>query len=90
MANVKPFLNSLNCDVSSNLSKTTMFFGFQSMQLMGNSRGRSVYEAEISDDFRRPQTDAQLEQFIRAKYERKKYIDKKWTPAKVPEFPVGW
>ena len=38
---------------------------FQSMQLMGNSRGRAVYEALIPEDFRRPQTDSQLEQFIR-------------------------
>ena len=38
---------------------------YQSMQLMGNSRGRAVYEALIPEDFRRPQTDSQLEQFIR-------------------------
>jgi stromal membrane-associated protein len=57
---------------------------------MGNGRARAVYESRIPDDFRRPQTDAQMEIFIRAKYEKKKYIDKDWSPEKVPEFPVGW
>lgn len=61
-----------------------------SMQLMGNSRARAVYEALVPEDFRRPQTDSQLEQFIRAKYEKKKYIAREWVPSKVPEFPRGW
>lgn len=44
------------------------------VQRMGNSRARAIYEANLPDDFRRPQTDTALESFIRAKYEHKKYI----------------
>uniref|UniRef100_A0A0B7AX03 Arf-GAP domain-containing protein n=1 Tax=Arion vulgaris TaxID=1028688 RepID=A0A0B7AX03_9EUPU len=57
------------------------------MQEMGNSRGRAVYEANIPDGFRRPQTDSSLEAFIRSKYEHKKYIAREWIPpqAKVPK-----
>jgi hypothetical protein len=51
---------------------------------MGNSRARAVYEALLSDNFRRPQTDSGLENFIRAKYEQKKYIAREWIP---PPFP---
>jgi stromal membrane-associated protein len=56
---------------------------------MGNSRARAVYEALLSDNFRRPQTDSGLESFIRAKYEQKKYIAREWIP---PPFPpkVDW
>lgn len=56
---------------------------------MGNSRARAVYEALLSDNFRRPQTDSALESFIRAKYEQKKYIAREWIP---PPFPpkVDW
>lgn len=32
----------------------------QMMQEMGNSRARAVYEANIPDGFRRPQTDSYL------------------------------
>ena len=45
-----------------------------SLQQMGNSRARAVYEANLPDNFKRPQTDSQLETFIRGKYESKKYI----------------
>ena len=44
------------------------------MQQMGNSRGRAVYEARLPEDFRRPQSDQQMDTFIRNKYEKKKYI----------------
>lgn len=59
------------------------------LQQMGNSRARAVYEALLSDNFRRPQTDSGLESFIRAKYEQKKYIAREWIP---PPFPpkVDW
>ena len=60
------------------------------MQIMGNSKGRAVYEANVPEGFRRPQTDAQLDVFIRAKYEKKKYIAREWVPTKAPEFPEGW
>ncbi|XP_048760627.2 stromal membrane-associated protein 1-like isoform X2 [Ostrea edulis] len=53
------------------------------MMEMGNSRGRAVYEANIPDGYRRPQTDSSLEAFIRAKYEQKKYIAREWVPPKV-------
>jgi len=61
-----------------------------SMQMMGNSRARAVYEATLPDDYRRPQNDQAVEAFIRQKYEKKKYIASEWTPSKPPDFPVGW
>merc|ERR1711892_474115 len=62
----------------------------QSMQAMGNSKGRAVYEANIPDDFRRPQTDSAVESFIRQKYEKKKFIAAEWVATKPPDVPVGW
>nr|XP_018898344.1 PREDICTED: stromal membrane-associated protein 1 isoform X2 [Bemisia tabaci] len=59
-----------------------------SLQQMGNSRARAVYEANLPDDFRRPQLDSALEQFIRAKYEAKKYIAREWVPPPLPK--VNW
>lgn len=55
---------------------------------MGNSRARAVYEANLPDTFRRPQTDCSLESFIRAKYEHKKYIAREWVPPTHPK--VNW
>lgn len=55
---------------------------------MGNSLGRAVYEANVADNFRRPQTDSALESFIRAKYEQKKYIAKEWVPQ--PPQKLDW
>lgn len=49
---------------------------------MGNSRARAVYEANLPDNYRRPQADSALETFIRSKYETKKYIAKEWVPPK--------
>ena len=67
------------------------FFSFlQCMQIMGNSKARAVYEANVPEGFRRPQTDSQLDVFIRAKYEKKKYIAREWVPTKAPELPEGW
>ncbi|KAG7164750.1 Stromal membrane-associated protein 2-like [Homarus americanus] len=54
------------------------------IQQMGNSRARAVYEANIPDSFRRPQMDSALEQFVRAKYEAKKYIAREWVPPAMP------
>ncbi|CAH2057127.1 unnamed protein product, partial [Iphiclides podalirius] len=59
-----------------------------SLQQMGNSRARAVYEANLPDSFRRPQNDNSLEAFIRAKYEQKKYIAKEWVPPAMPK--VNW
>ncbi|XP_048484288.1 stromal membrane-associated protein 1 isoform X2 [Plutella xylostella] len=59
-----------------------------SLQQMGNSRARAVYEANLPDSFRRPQNDSSLEAFIRAKYEQKKYIAKEWVPPQLPK--VNW
>src|SRR6218665_3570585 len=55
-----------------------------SIMNMGNSKARAVYEANLPDNFSRPQSDSPLETFIRAKYELKKYIAKEWseTPPK--------
>lgn len=49
------------------------------VQRMGNRRAREIYEANLPDDFRRPQTDTALESFIRAKYEQKKYISSNYV-----------
>ena len=59
-----------------------------SLQQMGNSRARAVYEANLPDNFRRPQTDSPLEAFVRAKYEQKKYIAREWVPPPIPK--VNW
>ncbi|BHF70684.1 Stromal membrane-associated protein 1 [Sparganum proliferum] len=47
---------------------------------IGNRRGRQIYEANLPEYFRRPQTDFALEQFIRAKYEQKRYIAADFIP----------
>nr|CAD7400911.1 unnamed protein product [Timema cristinae] len=60
----------------------------RSLQQMGNSRARAVYEANLPDNFRRPQTDSSLEAFVRAKYEQKKYIAREWVPPSIPK--VNW
>lgn len=56
-----------------------------SLQQMGNSRARAVYEATLPDSWRRPQTDSSLENFIRAKYQQKKYIAKEWVQPPLPK-----
>jgi len=61
-----------------------------SMQAMGNSKGRAVYEANLPEDFKRPQSDSSVESFIRQKYEKKKYLASEWVPSKIPELPTGW
>lgn len=55
---------------------------------MGNSRARAVYEAQLPDGFRRPQSDSSLETFIRAKYEHKKYMAREWVPP--PPAVANW
>lgn len=59
-----------------------------SLQQMGNSRARAVYEAQMPDGFRRPQTDSALETFIRGKYEQKKYVAREWVQP--PPVKVNW
>ncbi|VDM21867.1 unnamed protein product [Hydatigera taeniaeformis] len=44
------------------------------LKAVGNRRARELYEANLPELFRRPQTDSALEQFIRAKYEQKRYV----------------
>jgi stromal membrane-associated protein len=61
-----------------------------SMQQMGNKRARSVYESELPEDFRRPQTDQAVEAFVRQKYEKKKFLLAGWEPSKPPGEPVSW
>jgi len=46
---------------------------YYTFKVMGNAKARAVYENELPPLFRRPQTDQSLEQFIRAKYEAKRY-----------------
>ncbi|XP_062851664.1 stromal membrane-associated protein 1 isoform X2 [Trichomycterus rosablanca] len=57
----------------------------QSVQSMGNTNARKVYEANLPDNFRRPQTDQAVEFFIRDKYEKKKYYDKNVSADSVRE-----
>lgn len=52
----------------------------QSVRVMGNAKAKAVYEAELPELFRRPQSDQALEAFIRAKYEAKRYILRDWQP----------
>jgi len=61
-----------------------------SMQVMGNSKARAVYESNLPDDFKRPSTDSAVEAFVRQKYEKKKFLMKDWVPTKPPDTPVGW
>lgn len=61
-----------------------------SMTVMGNSKGRAVYEASLPSDYRRPTSDQAMEAFIRQKYEKKKYIAAEWTNPKPPDFPAKW
>ncbi|KAJ8984194.1 hypothetical protein NQ317_011103 [Molorchus minor] len=49
---------------------------------------RASTEANLPDNFRRPQSDSALESFIRAKYEHKKYIAREWCPWPLPK--VNW
>ncbi|KAG9397124.1 Arf GTPase activating protein [Carpediemonas membranifera] len=47
--------------------------GYNRMMFMGNERARPIWEGKLPDNFARP-TDAGREQFIRDKYERRKYF----------------
>ncbi|XP_003215549.1 stromal membrane-associated protein 1 isoform X5 [Anolis carolinensis] len=57
----------------------------QCMQEMGNTKARLLYEANLPENFRRPQTDQAVEFFIRDKYEKKKYYDKNAVQATTKE-----
>ncbi|XP_040043516.2 stromal membrane-associated protein 1 [Gasterosteus aculeatus] len=57
----------------------------QSIQDMGNTRARRLYEANLPENFRRPQTDQAVEFFIRDKYEKKKYYSKNVTNGSSPK-----
>nr|XP_054771838.1 stromal membrane-associated protein 1-like [Lytechinus pictus] len=46
------------------------------METIGNAVAKKYYECNLPAEFRRPQTDSPVEQFIRNKYEHKKYVDK--------------
>jgi hypothetical protein len=48
----------------------------QTIQKGGNAKAKGRYEANLPANFRRPQDDYSVEQFIRNKYERKLYISK--------------
>ncbi|NP_001086060.1 small ArfGAP2 S homeolog [Xenopus laevis] len=49
----------------------------QCMEEMGNGKAKRLYEAFLPDNFIRPQTDQAVEVFIREKYEKKKYMDRR-------------
>lgn len=53
------------------------------MMAMGNSRAKAIYECNLSDSYRRSQSDSAMEQFIRGKYEQRKWIDKNWSPSPI-------
>ncbi|CAL1601934.1 unnamed protein product [Knipowitschia caucasica] len=57
----------------------------QSIQDMGNTKARKLYEANLPENFRRPQTDQAVEFFIRDKYEKKKYYSKNVTNGTSPK-----
>ncbi|XP_071246566.1 stromal membrane-associated protein 1-like [Salvelinus alpinus] len=57
----------------------------QSIVDMGNSKSRQLYEANLPDTYRRPQTDQAVEFFIRDKYEKKKYYSKNVTNGHSPK-----
>ncbi|KAM6972211.1 stromal membrane-associated protein 1-like isoform 2-T2 [Aplochiton taeniatus] len=57
----------------------------QSVQEMGNTKARQLYEANLPENFRRPQTDQAVEFFIRDKYEKKKYYGKNVTNGGSPK-----
>ncbi|KAG8015151.1 Stromal membrane-associated protein 1 [Nibea albiflora] len=57
----------------------------QSIQDMGNTKARQLYEANLPESFRRPQTDQAVEFFIRDKYEKKKYYGKNVTNGSSPK-----
>ncbi|KAJ0050503.1 hypothetical protein NL108_003736, partial [Boleophthalmus pectinirostris] len=57
----------------------------QSIQDMGNTKARQLYEANLPENFRRPQTDQAVEFFIRDKYEKKKYYGKNVTNGSSPK-----
>uniref|UniRef100_A0A8R1E4H5 Arf-GAP domain-containing protein n=1 Tax=Caenorhabditis japonica TaxID=281687 RepID=A0A8R1E4H5_CAEJA len=55
----------------------------QTMRVMGNEKARKVYEHDLPAQFRRPTNDQQMEQFIRSKYEQKRYIMRDFTYPRV-------
>ena len=43
------------------------------MESIGNRKSQKIYEAALPDSFMRPQTNYAVEEFIRAKYQYKRY-----------------
>ncbi|XP_013793646.1 stromal membrane-associated protein 1-like [Limulus polyphemus] len=56
------------------------------LQGMGNSKARAIYEANLPDNFNRPQSDSLLETFVRDKYEHKRFIAKEWYDVEEEKF----
>eukprot|EP01135_Chromosphaera_perkinsii_P000994 Nk52_evm8s156 gene=Nk52_evmTU8s156 len=48
----------------------------ENMTRWGNKKVNELYEYDLPASFRRPTSDASVEQFIRAKYESKRYMDR--------------
>ena len=55
---------------------------------MGNRKSRAVYEANIPKNFWRPKTVALMENFIRQKYELKKYLASDLVQILPPDIPI--
>ncbi|KER25688.1 hypothetical protein T265_06919 [Opisthorchis viverrini] len=58
------------------------------MSLSNNTQSRKIYEATLPDSFIRPQSDAGLEAFIRAKYEQRKFVRKSVEDKQPPDLPI--
>ncbi|CAJ0578451.1 unnamed protein product, partial [Mesorhabditis spiculigera] len=50
------------------------------LEEIGNARARAIYEATLPDGFRRPTQGRSMEDFIRAKYEHKRYYSRDGVP----------
>ncbi|XP_061520702.1 stromal membrane-associated protein 2 [Phycodurus eques] len=48
----------------------------QCVQELGNAKAKRLYEAFLPECFQRPESDQSAENFIRDKYDKKKYMDK--------------
>ncbi|KAG5443628.1 Stromal membrane-associated protein 1 [Clonorchis sinensis] len=60
----------------------------QAMSLSNNIQSRKIYEATLPDSFIRPQSDAGLEAFIRAKYEHRKFVRKSVEDNQPPDLAI--
>ena len=55
---------------------------------MGNSKATTVNEANIEEEFWRPQTVSSLKSFIKQKFVTRKHLLSDWVPALPHNVPV--